>query len=57
MFTRRVFAVAVELLTNEHGADGEWQNTFRVGDAQTPVLFLATRTCNEHTALSYIVTE
>ena len=40
----RVFAVAIELLSNEHRTDGERQNAFRVCDAQTPLLFLTTRT-------------
>jgi len=49
MCTRRVFAVAVELLTNEHGADAEWKNTFRVGYTQTPMLFFASRTYDAFT--------
>jgi len=44
--TSRLFAVAVELVADEHGADAERKNTLRVSDTQTPMLFLSTRTCD-----------
>jgi len=47
-----VFAGDVEVAADEHGADREWQDSFRVCDTQAPLLFLSAQSCNNTTRWS-----